>query len=742
MKYLIKDNKNVFILFLVLFVVFCSETYMRTSEGSNTNVEQWVNITNQMFYGSNDFMFSYGPLYWIMEATSPYSMQSAATVVVFISLIKALSTTIIGTLVIKKSSYIYAVLIYCLFIHSIVPVYASFLLPLLILFFIEYYNEKPINLNLKHLIVIAIYIGVSFYIRYLYGVIGLATIGGYLIGKILFDRSWRSAESIKKIFIFSISVIITFIFCGIIIFHHPGHVIDYVIINNQLSFGNSVDMTLQIHNPWFTWLMVFICYLCLLIYCLKYKKTLLVPVTLIFLILFKLGFSRADHYYGYFIVPSAILGIITTFNKTLLSRVLSIFIILSLFIIANYGWSPRKNFVASVNYQQPYIDRMQSVYKGNFTLPDKIIKKIGSSTVDTYPTNNEYIFANKLNYVHRPSFQSYMTLTPKLDEMNQDFLESSSRPDFIIWNASSATFGGFDCKYGLNEDPLTSSTIFLNYHIVDVCSDSGGRTVVILQKNNKVTIYSQTLLEQQSMIFGQWYNVPKVNKGVIKLIPNFKFTALGKLKNLLFRGSIVTINYKFKDGTVSTYRLNILNSYSGIWVSPHMNNIESQSDVISIKINSNARYYIESSFKSSWITVPITTPFDKGVNLRELLSPVSLDLGQYTKLPTTDVKFNVDSFSSNNDLLDILGWAYIKNINASNTKAYIKLYNSKHSYIYKSNLQNRVDVGKAFQDGKNLQDSGFNISLITNGLKGKYSVDLIMVNGSNYADVYTGKYIN
>ncbi|WP_150465680.1 hypothetical protein [Francisella sp. SYW-2] len=881
MRDLIQRNKNLFILFFVTFFVFLkNNSYIGGPPSSGAPFEQWVNITNQMLYGSYDFMFSYGPLYWVLGgAVSPYSIYSLSITIIFISLINAMTTTIVGALIIRKSSYIYAILLYCLFMHSITP--SIFLLPLLALFFIEYYNDAPIELNFKICIFLGMYIGLAFYIRYLYGVIGLAVVGSYLVGLPIFNKKFRVFEHGKKILVFSLSVIITFIILGFFIFHHPHNIINYVIINNQLSFGNSVDMTLQIHNPWFTWLMVFISYVCLAIYSLKYKRNLFLPITLIFLILFKLGFSRADHYYEYFIIPIATIGIVTAFNKTFLSKVLSTFIFISLLVICNYGWSPHKTFVPSMNYKISYADRMQNIYKDKFTLPNKIKNLIGNSTVDTYPTNNEYVFANKLNYVHRPSFQSYMTLTPKLDMMNQKFLESSSRPDFIIWNELSGTFGGFDGKYGLNENPLTLSSILLNYHVVDVFKDSAGREVSLLQKNSKITMYSQTFLKKQSMEFNKWYKIPKNNKrGVIKLIPNFNFTLLGQVKNLMFRGSILTISYKFKNGGIKTYKLNILNSYSGIWVSPYLNSIVSQDNIEAIKINTSNDYYIDKSFKAAWVIVPIKTPIFKGVmknfgnsklsklsinidrnikisssiermamdgnflniegwayinnkdandtntylilkdkttnqkyyyvfskynrpdvakvfnngvslekaginlntdisNIKDgtytmsiyargidgygsiiklqnqltktaddnifihkgnLAKPVNLNLSDLKKLPATDIKFNLENITYNKPKLSLEGWGYIENLNTENSKIYIKLYNSKHSYIYSSNILNRSDVAKTFKN-KDLVKSGFNIDLLANIPKGIYKINLIIVNQNKYVDIYSGKNI-
>lgn len=59
-------GRPAFGIFLLVFVVVFSTLKLGTNSGSNGNVEQWMNLTNQTLYGSQDFLFSYGPLYWLV----------------------------------------------------------------------------------------------------------------------------------------------------------------------------------------------------------------------------------------------------------------------------------------------------------------------------------------------------------------------------------------------------------------------------------------------------------------------------------------------------------------------------------------------------------------------------------------------------------------------------------------------------------------------------------------------------
>lgn len=63
-----------------------------------------------------------------------------------------------------------------------------------------------------------------------------------------------------------------------------------------------------------------------------------------------------------------------------------------------------------------------------YKLDKTFLGKIGTDSVDVYPYNNEYMYANQLNYKPRPLFQNYMTLTPVLDQANSDYLRGAGKP--------------------------------------------------------------------------------------------------------------------------------------------------------------------------------------------------------------------------------------------------------------------------------------------------------------------------
>ncbi|TCF98174.1 hypothetical protein BZM26_27085 [Paraburkholderia strydomiana] len=158
----------------------------------------------------------------------------------------------------------------------------------------------------------------------------------------------------------------------------------------------------------------------------------------------------------------------------------------------------------------------------------------------------------------------------------------------------------------MNEDPLTASALLLNYHIVDHFSVRNGIPALLLEANANQTPYSEQRLSTQKMKLDQWYAVPQAGPGVVKLKPHLRFTLAGRLRNLLFRGGVLKIQYKLRTGEVREVRANVLNSASGLWASPLLDNFSLQGQPVkSVMLTSNPSDYIRPEFDTDWVLVPI-----------------------------------------------------------------------------------------------------------------------------------------
>lgn len=723
------------LVFLAVFVVIFSSLQLPAAAAPG-NVEQWANLTNQMFYGEQDFLFSYGPLYWLVGgAASQYSIFTYWGAILYLSLSIAFFWSVIVTLSYNARAYVFFAAAFFLFFNSLNFAAALYLLPFAIVVYYEFSGREPLVIGSRTMVALGGLVGFLFYVRFFYGIVGLAAFGSYFLFRLLMGRD------VMKIFLFFLVVTASYIFWGLLVFHAPSSMVDYLLINKGLSFGNSVDMTLNVVNSNESFVAVFLVWISLNIYLLLRRRSIFLVVNILFLLFFKLGFSRTDHYIGYFVIPAAVLALVMLFDKSKLGRLLFIIAMIGLYYLSvnqSYpGSSTKDSLRPAVDFSVDYKTRMQGLYPG-FKLDDSLVNKIGASTIDVYPYNNEYIFANKLNFKHRPSFQNYMTLTPALDLMNQQFYESAERPRFILWTAGVTcaseecnVFNGFDEKFSLNEDPLTASAILLNYHFVSTSKGIDGKPLVLLEENDKPVAYAESLVSVEEMGFGEWYKVPRSSAGVIKLVPDFKFTAYGRIKNLLFRGSVLKVRYKLISGDVREYRLNIINSKSGVWVSPLLDNFEFSGEAVdSIMFFSEASNYFDSKFKSKWVAVNIPGLTVKAVAGGEVLNAIpgvvtSNEVSCDGSIDVINGGAPVASSYNKLDLLKVQGWLARSTKNGELfDKVYLTLTDSLGGKIYISTAgQVRGDLGVAFKNPI-LNAAGYKGLIDLSGLNGVYELGL------------------
>lgn len=734
----IVDKKHLNTLFFCLiFTVVFSSLKLSTSSGSSGNIEQWLNMTNQIFYGDNDFIFSYGPLFWLAGGiTTPYNLWVYWLTVLFISFLTAYFWSVVFVLSYDGRGHIHFAIAYFLFFGSLVFQQSLFLWPFVTIAYFEFAEDSPVAISLKTLFVLGILIGFSFYIRFFHGVVGLATFLSYFMSKLLLERK------IKDILIFSLSFIVGYVLLGIIIFNDKFNIVNYIITNKQLSFGNSVDMPLDVTNYKIHFIIIIVVFIIFNLYFFIKRPVLLLTINALMLIFFKIGFSRSDHYISYYVIPMAIMSLVMVFEKNILGKYIFLIVIACLFYIstnnAYYGSLTKNSFDTNINtninFNLDYLDRMKQVYE-KFAIDNEMARIIGKSTIDVYPYNNEYIYANKLNYLHRPIFQNYMTITPELDSMNKKFFESAGRPKFVLWTAGISCsshdcnpFSDFDQKYLLNVDPLTTSSILLNYHVVASGKGINGVPIILLEENKEYTSYSKSPISEQSMHFGEWYNVPQVQNGVVKIIPDFEFTIYGHLKNLFFRGSILKVKYRLFSGEEVEYRLNILNSKSGVWVSPLLDGFDLSGDAVSaIMFETNAPNYFKPKFTTKWVRIAIPA-----IRSRELdMSPVLLDSPGVTREVLDICDGSIDSVNGmslptkidTKGVLQVQGWHAIsakRGILAEKTFLTLTDNLGKKFYI-PTKSQNREDLVEAF-DTPSLSSAGFKAIVDLSTLKGVYTL--------------------
>lgn len=733
-----RNESSVFALTFILAL-----TSIRVPDAGNTidNVEQWINITNETLFGQRDVLFSYGPLYWLTgQRVTPYNIYSYWVTLVTLSALNALFWSIMFSMSYRARAVILFAIPCALFFDGLIFSATFMVWPLTLIAYLEHSRHAPLSLGHRSWFVLGCLVSLCFYIRFFFGLIGMATLTLYWLSCFLgHRRSWA-------ILAFYAGILTGYVLLGLLIFNNASSLVDYIKINHQLSFGNSVDMTYDVINSKRSFQAIGIIWLGFNVFLLLNRRVLLLPMNFMLLLLFKLGFSRTDHYLSYYVSPVAALSLLMLFDRSKLGRGLFLIVTACLFYLAAVPGFPGARLLNKIappiDFKISYADRMQQAY-ASFKLDSSIIQEINHSSIDVYPYNNEYLLANELNYHHRPIFQNYMTLTPALDVRNQHFFETAERPAFVLWtagvncrNADCNVFDGFDSKYTLNEDPLTSSTILLNYHVAGLANGRNATPVALLKANASVTNYALTQLSTTSMELGKWYPVPQHATGVIKLLPKFEFTALGKLKNLLFRGSVVEISYRMMSGDVRQYRLNLLNAGSGIWISPLLDGFDFKGEAVeSIMLTSKMPGYIKPAFAATWAILPIDAVSTRPPRYNPVVTPVVQDEIELPCLASVDVANGISPLPASINAqraLYLRGWLARSTDDGTLFEQTLLTLTDANGIrtLISTAPEQRPDVATVFKH-PGLADAGFESALDLTGYKGTYRLGLAAVSGSH-----------
>lgn len=589
--------------FAIIFTIVSSQP-LRT--GSVGGVEQWVNVLPDFFSEKQDFLFSYGPLFWLTGQTVvQYSQQSYWISAVFISLYSAIMWAVLLRLALKHKFVIVLSIIYFVILKSFSLAAIYFTFPVFLLVYLRSFKKDRWLDNNIFLIVLALFTGFLFYVRFFYGAVALLTFGSYLFTTRLLHKK------ITPVLVFTLASFFFYLVIGWLVFHNIESIKNYAVINSQLSFGNSIDMTYDINLKKKAWLIIALVFVVFNLSLIKERSPLLLTVNGLFILFLKLGFSRADHYIFYFIGPVALMALVCSTGIHRWGRLSSGFIVCMLLVLGSisiYPYSPSLTwFKVHEDFNQSPAQRSADAYP-QFKLPGDMLAQIGDHSIDVYPYQNEYLLSNKLNYVHRPSFQNYMTLTPGLEKLNVDFYTGEQAPEYVLWhgnlaclNVDCAFYDDFDYKYILNEDPLTVMAIMANYHRVGQFIDVSNRPVILMKKNEVAKSFTPNSIGKITLHFGQWVDVPQVKSGVVKLKPAFNFTLKARLQNMFYRGGVVYVNYRMDSGDIKRYRLNVINSQSGIWVSPLLDLVPQRGQrVVQIMIETPSKHYFNNEIKAIW----------------------------------------------------------------------------------------------------------------------------------------------
>lgn len=723
--------------FMLMFAIIVVEMNQQPLIISLDRVlEQWSTLLPDFFVGKQDFLFSYGPLYWLQGSpVVQYSQASYFISLFFISLYCALNWALMLRLAINARCVFFFAVIYIVFIKVYNAYAVFFTLPLFIIVYLRQNSLDKLWDKKIFLSAAALLVAFLFYFRFFYGIVGVLTIGSYLVSTRLLGRRHLSPVA----FFLSVTVLLYIIF-GSLIFRDSYSIVNYALINSQLSFGNSVDMNYDLDIKEQAYYIIFAIFILFNFYLVKCQRTLFLTVNGLLLIFVKIGFSRADHYISYFIMPVALFSLLILVSNYKYKYLLAGLILSLLFYLGNmpiYNGAKRIDVFSTHEDFSKSLKERAAERHHKFKLPQDVIAEVGNSTIDVYPYNNEYTTANKLNYWHRPSFQNYMTLTPKLDQLNADFYEGNDKPEYVLWTASitcvsndCSVFDDFDGKYILNEDPLTTMAILKNYKSVRVIFDLNHKPIMLMKKTPNAQDVNIKKTGDIKIKFGEWIKIPRTDDVIVKLKPQFRMTILARLQNLFFHGSVIYVNYRLFNGEIKRYRLNIINAQSGVWISPLLDSLPLQGQRVSeVMIETTDKHYFEPQFKAHFVEYQFS-----GISIDEKIAPrftsykpaglsnsVAVCVATIDKLKQSN--FTLDNVVSKR--LTSEGWAaYSIEKNLAPQAIWLTLQDEQgRKFFVPADKTLRQDVANAFNK-PDLVNAGYKVFADITPFKGQYKAGL------------------
>jgi hypothetical protein len=160
----------------------------------------------------------------------------------------------------------------------------------------------------------------------------------------------------------------------------------------------------------------------------------------------------------------------------------------------------------------------------------KIRAAVGRSTIDVFGQNQAPVFANELNYLPRPIFQSYAAFGRQMMELNEQFYFSGNAPEFVLFNLQP-----IDDRFPPLEDAFVLRDLLANYKLVFSEKD-----FLLLQR--KAGVKPRLILVREGIVkAGEPIDLPGQPAADLWLEVDLKPTLMGKLWEFLYKPAEVQL---------------------------------------------------------------------------------------------------------------------------------------------------------------------------------------------------------
>ncbi len=227
------------------------------------------------------------------------------------------------------------------------------------------------------------------------------------------------------------------------------------------------------------------------------------------------------------------------------------------------------NFITSVLKYKTFEKKYSALSLENIKpskLDNSVLTTIGRSKIDVYPWELSYIPANDLHWRPRKTLQGG-AYSRWLDSISAQDFDIHNKAEYLLFHYVKDQYGGdlgsIDNRYLLNDNPKTIFNI-LNHYSVKIKTNN----YLLFKKNTKNNFTKITGEKQSATTWNTWVNVPPSANELLRIKVFSKTSAIGKLKNFLYKSEPYFIDYELEGNRILSFRYIPENAKDGIWINP------------------------------------------------------------------------------------------------------------------------------------------------------------------------------
>jgi hypothetical protein len=261
------------------------------------------------------------------------------------------------------------------------------------------------------------------------------------------------------------------------------------------------------------------------------------------------------------------------------------------------SWGQTLEYMADPGHFDGTVEAQKQAIRDVYKLDINVSNTIGNSSVDIVPWDIALCWAYDMNWTPRPVFQSYSVYTKYLDDLNSQYYNGKTAPQFVLYAE-----GSIDGRYPPFDEPATFRDILLNYGYV---MRSG--SFVLLNHTSDKSCWTAIKLGTVNAEMGKNITVPQFDGYVFGYV-NCDYSHAGRIKSLIFKPSPLYIRFILNDSSITNYYRFIPDpAKNGILLSAYAMNINSMDPILKgNRTNNVAAITIDTSFPLEYTDLEVT----------------------------------------------------------------------------------------------------------------------------------------